>query len=56
MKYGDFKDVPRRMTSDKVLHDKAIAIASNQKYDRYQYGLALMVHRFFDKKAGQTGT
>ena len=50
MVYGDFKDLPRRTTSDKVLRDKAFNIAKNPKYDKYQRGLASMVYKFFDKK------
>ena len=34
MAYGDFKDSPRRTTSDKILHDKVFDIAKNSKYDR----------------------
>ena len=49
--YGDFKDLKRRTQSDKVLKDKAFAIASNPKYDGYQRGLASMVYKFFDKKS-----
>ena len=50
--YGDFKDLPRRAASDKVLHDKAFNIAKNQKYDGCLHGLASMVYLFifFDKK------
>ena len=50
--YGDFKDLPRRAASDKVLHDKAFNIAKNQKYDGCLRGLASMVYLFifFDKK------
>ena len=33
---GDFKDLPRRIVSDKVLCDKALDIAKNPKYDGYQ--------------------
>ena len=34
MAYGDFKDLPRRTTSDKVLRDKAfINNVKNLKYD-----------------------
>ena len=44
MAYGDFKDLTRRIVSDKILHDKAFNIAKNLKYDRYQRGLASMVH------------
>ena len=29
MAYRDFKDLPRRTASDKVLHDKAFNIAKN---------------------------
>ena len=42
--YGDFKDLKRRTTSDKVLRDKAFNIAKNHKYERYQRGLAFMVY------------
>ena len=35
MAYGDFKDLPRRATSDKVLRDKIFGIAKNHKYDGY---------------------
>ena len=34
--YGDFKDLTRKIASDKILHDKAFNIAKNLKYDRYQ--------------------
>ena len=48
---GDFKDLTRRTASDKILRDKAFNITKNPKYDGYQRGLALMVYKFFDKKA-----
>ena len=51
MAYGDFKDLNRRTTADKVLRDKALIIDRNPKYDGYQRGLASMVYKFFDKKA-----
>ena len=35
MAYGNFKDLPRGATSDKVLHDKTFAIAKIPKYDGY---------------------
>ena len=38
MAYGDFKDLTRRTASGKILHDKAISIANNPKYDGYQSG------------------
>ena len=45
----DFKDLPRRTSSDKVLHCKAFNIPKNSKYDGYQRGLASMVYKVFDK-------
>ena len=39
MAYGDFKDLRRRTTSDKVLHDKAF----NSNYDGCLRGLASML-------------
>ena len=51
MAYGDFKDLIKRTIADKVLRDKAFKIASDQKYDGYQRGLASMVYKFFDKKS-----
>ena len=50
MAYGDFKDLPRRTASDKVLHLQSFNIAKNPKYDRYQSGLGLMIYNLFDKK------
>ena len=55
MAYGDFKDIKRRMASDKVLKDKACNIAKNRKYDGYQRGLASIVYKFFDKKSEGSG-
>ena len=52
MAYADFKDLKRRIQSDK---DRALAIASSPKYDGYQRGLASMVYNFFDKKAKGNG-
>ena len=34
MAYGDFKNLPRRTTTNKVLHDKVFNIAKNPKYDK----------------------
>ena len=50
MAYGDFKDLTRRTTSDKILRDKAFNIAKNPKYNKYQKGLASMVYKCFDKR------
>ena len=36
MAYGDFKDLKRRLASDKILRDKAFNISKNLKYDGYQ--------------------
>ena len=55
MAYGDFKDLARRTSSDKVLRDKAFNIAKNPKYDGYQRGLASMVYKCFDKKLTGSG-
>ena len=49
MAYGDFKDLTKRATSNKILHNKAFIITKNLKYDRYQPGIASMVYKFFDK-------
>ena len=48
MVYEDFKDLFRRTTSDKILHDKTFNIAKNPKYDGYQTGLSSVVYKFFD--------
>ena len=39
MAYRDFKNLTRRSTSDKILHNKAFNIAKDQKYDGYQRDL-----------------
>ena len=44
MAYSDFKDLARRIASDKILRDKGFNIAKNPKYDGYQRGLASMVY------------
>ena len=54
--YRNFKDIPRRTASDKVLHDKTFKTASNPKYDRYQCGLASVVYKFYDSKSRDTAT
>ena len=51
MAYGVFKDIKRRMASDKILREKAFNTAKNSKYDGYQVGLISMVYKFFDKKS-----
>ena len=55
MAYGGFKDLAKRTATDKVLRDKPFKIASDQKYDGYQRGLAPVVYNFFDKKSQGSG-
>ena len=55
MAYGDFEYLAKRTAADEVLRDKAFKIASDQKYDGYQRGLASMVYKFFDKKSQGSG-
>ena len=47
MVYEDFKVLPRRTDSDKVLRDKVFNIVKNPKYDGYHRGLASIVYKFF---------
>ena len=56
MAYGDFKDLTRKTTSDKILRDKVFHIVKNSKYDGNQPELASMVYKTFDKKAPGTGS
>ena len=42
MAYGDFKDLTRIKTSDKIFFDKAFNFFKNTKYDEYLKGLASM--------------
>ena len=51
MAYGDFTDLNRRTTADKVSHDKAFNIAENPKCDEYRRGLASMDYKLLNKKA-----
>ena len=55
MEYGDFKDLKRRIFSDKVLKDEEFNIAKNPKYDGCQRGLTSMVYKCFDKKPKSSG-
>ena len=45
MAYGDFKDLPRKTASEKVLRDRAFHIDKNPKFDGYQRGLAPLVYK-----------
>ena len=55
MAYGDFKDLKKKIFSDKALRDKAFNIVKNRKYDGYQRGLPSIVYKFFDKKPTGSG-
>ena len=55
MAYGDFSDLTRRTSSDKIIRDEAFNIVKNPKYDGYQSGLASMVYKVFDKKTCGSG-
>ena len=57
MAHGDFKDLPRRIASKKVLSDKAFNTAKKQKRkcDGYQRGLTSMAQKFLDKRPSATG-
>ena len=46
MAFGDFKDLTRRIASNKILRDKAINIVKNIKYHGYQRILASVVYNF----------
>ena len=46
---GDFKNLPRRTASDKVLSDKSFNNARNPKYNGYQREFTSMVYKFFGK-------
>ena len=50
MVYRDFKDVPRRAASDKVLRDKGFNIAEYLKHYGNQGGIPSMVYKLFGKK------
>ena len=54
MAYGDFKDLPKRAASDKILCAKVFNNSKNPKCDGYQKGLASMVYKVFDKKSSTT--
>ena len=55
MAYGEFKDLPRRTASNKVLLDQVFNTSKNLKYDGYQRGLASMVYKFFNKETASGG-
>ena len=54
MGYGDFEDLTRRTTSDKILRDKAFNIAKNPNHDGYHHRIATMVYKLFNRKDSAT--
>ena len=50
MAYGEFKDLTRRIASDKVLRDKAFNITKYPKYNIYKRQIATIVYKVFDEK------
>ena len=55
MVYGDFKSLPRRITCDKVLRDKAFNIVKNPICNGNQKGIASKIYKFFDKRSSENG-
>ena len=49
MANGHFKILPRRIASNKTLHDKAFNIHKNIKYDEYQRGIVSLAYKPFYK-------
>ena len=47
----DFKNLPRRTVSDKLLRNKAFNIGINPKYDGNRRGLASMAYKLLDKNS-----
>ena len=45
----------KKAAANKVLRDKALNIAKDPKYDRYQRGLASMIYKSFDTKTSSSG-
>ena len=52
---GKYKELNKRVQSDKVLEDNPFEIVSNSRYDGYQRGLASIVYKFFDEKSTGSG-
>ena len=51
MAYGYFKDLPRKVALDKVLHCKAFNTVKSPKYYTYQHEFASSVYRFLIVKS-----
>ena len=50
--YANRKGLAKKTLSDNIVKHKSCEIALNPQYDRYQRGLASMVHKSFDQKIG----
>ena len=48
MSYSGFKDLTRRIGSDKALRDKAFDVTKNRKYDKFQRFLTSLIYKPFD--------
>ena len=48
---GDFKELPRKPASDKVLCNKTFNMTQNSKCDVHQKSLTLMAYKYFDRKS-----
>ena len=51
---GDFKDLSRKATSDKILLYKALNIAKNPEYDGYPKGFVSVAYKFSDNNSATT--
>ena len=47
MAYGDFKDLAKRTSSEKIKKNKGFSSAKNPKYDGHQKALDSFVYKFF---------
>ena len=56
MANGHFKILPRRIASNKTLHDKAFNIHKNLRYDEYQRGIVSLAYKPFYKKYSGSNT
>ena len=50
--YNKYKNLEKRIQSDKVLKDKDFKIEKTPEYNGYEHALVSMVYRFFQKKFG----
>ena len=57
MAYGNFKDIPEKIASDKTLYDKAFNIVNNPMVSIWWnfQGLASMICKFFQKETVSNG-